>query len=497
LVTGAVQDPGAEAITAGLTREIARLPTGKALTIAEFSPSRVTVWKVLLDSAGTPRIQRRWHDVHSLRVLGVLDDTELLDRIRPEDDGGIVLARTGQELTGEAGQNALDADHAFEIATNAYPGSWAFRSGAALDDLLAEATARVPLPPSLWYELVLLRRSRSGRLEFTAQQLFLPEARRGDTRQFTVRCEPSDDNGTVFAVAARDAAFAFQLVSLASAKVPPATYHLTATLLRPSLVRFDGLPVKLRPDPRAWLDVLAGVPERLDVYGPSHLIVAVEACGSAEVFETRIDRADELIADVQDAADGPVTFSLLTYAAHTHNRMTGDEAVNVVAWAESNPETLARRLRALRARVPSQVRYPRAAQIECMLAEVARRLQGPDAAAAGRPALVTIGDRPAFPHRIDRVSEILPCPRRHDWRIFLRRLAEDHGGMAFGAVRDGADDPDDLYEDPAEEVWRLLGTDMTASLSQFDPHAFAVGLGLVPPALQYLPFPLAIPDGAD
>ncbi len=496
-MTGAAPDPGAEAITAGLTRDIARLPTGKALTIAEFSPSRVTVWKVLLDSAGTPRVQRRWHDSHSLRILGMLDDTELLDRIRPEDDGSIILARTGQGLMGEAGQDALDADRAFEVAKDAYPGSRVFRSATALDDLLAEATARVPLPPSLWYELVLLRRRRSGRLEFTAQQLFLPEARRGDTRQFTVRCEPSDDNGTVFAVAARDAAFEFQLVSMASAKIPPHTYHLTATLLRPGLVRFDGLPVKLRSDPRAWLDVLAEVPERLDVYGPSHLIVAVEACGSAEVFETRIDRAEELIADVQDTADGPVTFSLLTYAAHTHNRMTGDEAVNVVAWAESNPETLARRLRALRARVPSHVQYSRAAQIECMLAEVTGRLQGPDATAAGRPALVTIGDKPAFPHKIDRVSEILPCPRRHDWRTFLRRLAEAHGGVAFGAIRDSEDDPDDLYEDPADEIWRLLGTDMSASLSAFDPHAFAVGLGLVPPALQYLPFPLVIPDGAD
>lgn len=496
-----MHDPGAEAITAGLTREIARLPTGQALTIAEFGSSRVTVWKVVLDSAGTPRVRRRWHDLHSLCVLGILDDTELLDRIRPEDDGSFILARTGQEPMGEADQDALDADRAFEIARYAYSGSRVFRSRAALDDLLAEATAHVPLPPSLWYELVLLRRRRSGRLEFTAQQLFLPEARRGDTRQFTVRCEPSDDNGTVFAVAARDAAFAFQLVSMASAKVPPGVYHLTATLLRPGLVRFDGLPVKLRPDPKAWLDVLAEVPERLDVYGPSHLIVAVEACGSAEVFQARIDRADDLIADIQQAADGPVTFSLLTYAAHTHNRRAGDEAVNVVAWAQSNPETLRRRLHALRDRVPSHVQYPRAAQLECMLAEVTRRLQGPDAAAAaGRPALVTIGDRPAFPHKIDRVSEILPCPRRHDWRTFLRRLAEDHGGMAFGAIRDGADDPDDpddLYEDPADEVWRLLGTDMSASLRAFHPHAFAVGLGLVPPALQYLPFPLAIPDGAD
>jgi hypothetical protein len=497
LVTGAAQDPGAESIMVGLTRDIARLPSGESLSIAEFSPSGVTVWKVSLDRVGTPRVLRYLHDFPSLRDQGMLDEAELVDRIRPENDGRVILARTGLRPQGEADRDALDADRGFELARVAYPGSRTFRSVTAVDDLLADATARVPLPASLWYELVLLRRSGSGRLEFTAQQLFLPEARRGDTRQFAVRCEPSDDNGTVFAVAARDAAFEFQLVSMASAKVSPGTYYLTATLLRPGRVRFDGLPVKLRTDTRAWLDVLAEVPERLDAYGPCHLIVAVEACGTAEEFEVRIDRADQLMADVQDAADGPVTFSLLTYAAHTHSRVAGDEAVNVVAWAVSDPGTLTRHLRALAARGPAQAQYSRAAKVECMLAEVARRLHGPEAAAPGRPALVTIGSRPAFPHRIDRVTEILPCPERYDWRTILRGLAEDHAGMAFGAIRDTPVGLDGLHPGPFDDVWRHLGTDMSVAPGEFEAHAFAAGLGLVPPVLQYLPFPLTIPEGAD
>jgi hypothetical protein len=503
LVTGAAQDPGAESIVVGLTRDIARLATGQSLSIAEFSPAGVAVWKVRPDATGTPRVVRYLHDFYALRNRSLLDQaerldqTELLDRIRTDGDGTFILARTGPNPRSEADRDALDANQAFELARAAYPGSRAFRSATAVDDLLAEATARVPLPASLWYELVLLRRSRSGRLEFTAQQLFLPEARRGDTRQFAVRCEPGDDNGTVFAVAARDAVFEFQLVSMASAKVPPGTYYLTATLLRPGLVRFDGLPVKLRQETRSWAEVLARVPERLDAYGPCHLIVAVEACGTADEFEARIDRADQLIADVQDAADGPVTFSLLTYAAHTHRRQAGEEAVNVVAWAETDPGTLTRLLRALAAGGPSPARYPRAAQVECMLAEVARRLAGPAAAAAGRPALVTIGSRPAFPHRVDRVTEILPCPERHDWRSILRGLADDHAGMAFGAIRDTPDGLDDRPAGPLNEVWRHLGTDMSAAPGDYEAHAFAAGLGLVPPVLQYLPFPLAIPEGAD
>jgi hypothetical protein len=512
LVASAAQEPGAEVIMAHLTRDIVRLPTGKALTVAEFSSSGVTIWQIQRDGTGTPRVLRRLNDWHTLRSSGAVDGIALLDRIRTENDGAVILARTGRAPASEADQDDLDADRGFEIARDAYRGAASFRSAIAVDDLLDEATARVPLPASQWYELVLLRRTPSGRLEFTAQQIFLPEARRGDSRQFVVRCEPSNDNGTVFAVVARDAAFEFKLVSMASAKVPPGTYQLTATLLRPGRVRFDGLPVKLHADPRNWLDVLAELPDRLDVYGPAHLIVAIETCGTVEEFEARVDLAEQLVTDVQAAADGPVIFSVLAYATHTHSRMMGDEPVNTLAWLESNPLALAPRLHTLRARrrvqeqeleetlaktrskraVQAYAQPPRAAQIECMLAEVARRLREQEAAAAGRPVLVTIGARSAFPYRLDRTSEIIPCPRRLDWRTIWRQLVHDHAGMAFGVIRDGWDDQDTLEETSADEIWRHLGTDMITSADAFSAHAFAVGLGLVPPTLQYLPFPLAI-----
>ena len=512
-MTSAARDPGTGDIVLGLTRTIARLQPGRVLTIAEFSPAGTTIWKVRLDGVGIPHVIEHGHDWRSLRTLGSLDEGELLDRIRPQDNGGLILARTGPAPAGSVDQDALDADEAFRAGQRGFPGATSFRSPQSVDDLLDEATAKVPLPSSLWYELILLRRRRSGRLEFTAQQLFLPEGRRGDTRQFTIRCEPSDDNGTVFAVAARDAAFEFQLVSMASAKIPPGNYQLTATLLRPGRVLFDGLPVKLRTDSRNWLDVLAEVPDRLDVYGPAHLIVAVECCGTDSEVEARIDRAGQLIDSVRNAADGPVTFSLLTFAAHAHSRMSHEDPVTVVGWAQSDPRDLIRRLHVLHARRSAEralrnekrvsrgeapdLQYPHAAQLECMLAEVGRRLRGPEPAGTGRPALVTIGVRPAHPHRVDPVSEILPCPRRHDWRIILPRLAQEHEGMAFGAIRDVVEEPNDFQENPLDEIWDHLGTDMKASTDAFDAHAFAVGLGLVPPVLQYLPFPLAISEGAD
>ena len=494
LVTGTAEEPGAEAILAELTWGIARLPPGKALTIVELTTSGVTVWKVRPDSSGSPRVRYWWYDWYLLRTGDLLSQRKLLDQIRPEDDTRVVLARTDPE--DPAGQDARDADRAFEMARDAYSRARAFRSVVSVDDLLKEATARVPLPPSLWYELVLLRRSRSGRLALTAQQLFLPEARRGDTRSFTVRCEASDENGTVFAVVARDAAFSFELVSMASGRIPPGTYDVTATLLRPGRVRFDGLPVKLSEDSRNWLDVMAVVPDRLDVIGPAHLIVAVELCGAAAELQERVDRASQLIGHVRDGADGPVTFSLLTYASHSHDRRTDDEPVTGLAWTETDAGLLDRSLRRLRARAPAVSRYPRAAQIECMLNEVTRRLRGPETVAAGRPVLVTIGDKPAFPHRVDPVSGIIPCPRRLDWRAIFLRLAEDHAGMAFGVIRDAEGD-EDGPENPADDIWRHLGTDASATLAAFDARRFAVSLGLLSATMQYLPLPLAMPEGAD
>ena len=492
-VRGATEDLDSEAVQASLARDIAeeigQLTTGKALTIAEFAPGKVTVWNVRPDSSGTPRVHywRNWDAPHD---VGVLNEDELISFMQPEDEFPMLLART--EPASDVLPASLDADRAFDIARAAFPHARAFRSPAPVDDLLHEAIARVPLEKQ--YELVLLRRVRSGRLELTAQELFPLGARRGDTRALAVGCELGDENGTVFAVVARDAAFEFQLVSMASAKIPPGRYHVTATLLRPGAVRFDGLPVKLREDTRSWQDVLATVPERLDVPYPAHLIAAIETCGSTAEVEERIDRASQLINDVASGAEGPVRFSLLTYASHSYDQRTDKDLATVLTWEDDDHDSLDRNLRWLRARGPAVSRYPRAASIECMLAEVARQLSEHKAPAA-RPVLVTIGSRPAFPLGIDPASGILPCPLRHDWRVILRQLSDDHAGMAFGAIRDG--NPDDAQQDPADEIWHFLGADAQAQLTaEFDVRRFAVDLGLVSSGLQYIPLPLALEEGA-
>lgn len=504
-MAGSAHDPGGEVIEADLARDITRLPLGEALTIAEFSAPGVTIWTVRPDSCGIPRVWYREHDWPALRTwAGRLDEAELLDRLRPEDASRVVLARTrtapARDLPDEPEQAEQDADWAFNVARGKYPDARHFRSARRVDDLLDEATARVPLPASLWYELVLLSRRPSGRLELTVQQLFLPEAVRDDYRRFTIRCAASDQNGTAFVVVARRAASSFEVVSVASARLPRGTYEVTATLLRPGRVRFDGLPVAPRADGRNWLDIRAVLPDRLTEVGPVHLIVAIERCGTVSAVRERVRRASQLISEVRGGADGLVTVSLVTYAAHSHNRRTDDEPVTVLAWKQANAAALDRRLDALRERDPAPTLYQRAAQVECMLAEVTQRLRekgdaGQAGQAGGRLALVVIGDRPASPHRLDPRSEIIPCPSRLDWRALLLGLAQEQPGMAFGAIRD--EEPDQESDDPADDIWRRLGTDASASLTEFHPRSFAVGLGLLSPTPQFLPLPLAVPEGAD
>jgi hypothetical protein len=489
-------DADGEAIVSGLAADMAHLTAGSLLMIVEFHATKVTYWRVCPDPSGVPWVRDESRTWDSFRISNVFDDSILTASIRPDDDTRLVLARTGARIPGNADDS--DAGRAFDVASQAFPKARTFYSVSAVDDLLEEATARVPLPASVWYELVVLRRTPSGRVEVTSQQLFLPEERRGATRTFDIRCEPSDENGTAFVVAARNAAFEFQLLTMRSARIPAGTYTITATLRRPGVVAFTGLPVKLLDDARNWLDVVATVPERLDAVSPAHLIVAIEACGLPGDFDTRVDRARQLIGDVRAGTDGQVRFSLLSYAAHLHQRRTPDPQVRVLAWAEPDPRVLDRHLDGLRDRGPVDTGRARAAQIECMLEEVTRRLRSPEAVLAGRPVLVTIGGRPSFPHRIDPATRIFPCPHHRDWRTLLLGLRENHAGLAFAAIRDGAAEFEDPFaEDPADEIWRHLGTDSYARAAAFDPRRLAVDVGLRSPAPQYLPFPLAISEGAD
>jgi hypothetical protein len=475
--------PDGQVCVTELTSLISSLAIGEALTIAEFGVDKLARWEVRVDQCGTPRVTTKSESWAALSRGEALNENEaeIIRFLAPREQGRVLLARGGADI------GSQQADWALRRARESYGRARLLVSPAAssVDGMLARATAHVPL--SQWYELVVLERSRSGRLRLAWQPLFEPGDLRGATRTLRVRCEPSGPAGTTFAIVARRGARPTGLVSMTSAKVPASAYTLTATLRRPGTVSFDGLPVSSREDSRTWAEICGTVPKRLTVFEPVHLIVAVETCGSADQVTAHLDRADQFIRNVANGAEGPLCFSLLTYGAHPHDPRLDDDPVTVFAWAGRDEAVLAHlaRLRQ-QAHARPRGRYTHAASIECMLADVASLLQSQpghpgEGHPAGRPVLVTVGTRVAFPASRDPRSEILPCSAGNDWLSFFRWLVEDHGEMTFGAICGG---------DPDAEVWRLLGKDANAELAALDAWQFAAELRLLRPVAEQIPFPM-------
>jgi hypothetical protein len=468
-VGAGAQEPGT--LFEALAEELENLTDGTALTVAEFTSGGIVIWDVHRDPAGTPRA-RHWEpvpwteffdrDYPSRRRLGTV--------VRPRGGSRLVLVRS--DLSGPY------AGSAFGLAVDMYGETPAMDCPAPFADLMRRVLAEDRLTKA--YELAALRQTQTGRLVFTLIPLFPPGAQRGDKKPFSIHCEPGDGYGTVFAVVAVDPAESIdkaRLVSVQSASLPAGRHNVIAELRGPGLVRFDDLRATLRPDHRTWSQLVASVPSQLDPLHPAHLICAVEVSGTETQVQNRLDRVGQLIRAAARGAEGRLCVSLISYGPHAVHRGSPEEPAKVLTWAQSGAAALAELWR-LEGRGAAGLGYPRAAQLECVLAEVASRLTGEE----GRPVLVTVGSRPAFPPRLDPNTEIIPCPEKHDWRRTVHELLEQHRGIAFGAISD---------QGPDDEIWSSLGGHAFAPINAFDVRRFAARLGLVS---ANIPFPLVEPD---
>jgi hypothetical protein len=470
LVGGEAGDPEYERLFVFLTENAAD-PDAGVLTITQFTVEGVVIWDVRRDEAGTPRV-RYWPAVpwSDLADGDVLSEHQVI-RVVWQEDG------SRHALVCGAPHDRF-AREAFQLLVDSHRGIPAFRCKSPLDELLRRVAAAAPL--TQWYELVTLQRTPSGRLILTGTQLFPPDSRRGERQPFTIHCPPSGENGTVFAVVATESVEKIRLVSLDSVSLPPGTYHLTAVLRRPGLVHFEGLPSKLREEHRAWPRIIESVPQRLDISQPAHLICAVEVSGLPPVVAERIEVAEQLINLAANAAEDRLKFSLISYGPHKVGRAFPEVPTELLAWAEDRKMVLPK-LDLMRDRGAAPVGYSRAAQLECVLATVADEL-GKDDENHGRPVMVTIGARPAFPERIDIGTEIIPCRYRNDWRRSLQRLQDGRPGIAFGAITDGGRELD---------PWPFLSSGAFASMNSptLNMQSFAEDLGLLS-KVEYIPFPL-------
>jgi hypothetical protein len=469
-------------VSAALARRVRQLAHGETLTIAELTESGVIRWEV---RRGEDGIARPWFWPATPWELLCRDGSLSADAVREAAslEGGALAICTAPGH--RSAEQALTMTGLWPAGTDR-----SVIAGAGLSEVLADVLRCDPI--TLWYELVVLRRTGDGYLETRTIPLFPRSAQRGDTEQVAVRCESSDSAGTVFAVVARDQELAYRMVSRQSAVIPTGTYELTAELLWPGNVRFTGLPVDLRDDPRDWLEIIGAIPSRLERAQPAHLIVAIESSGAAPDVHDRIGRAEQLVRFVARQPDNQVIFSLLCYGPHAVHRTDPEVPVTTLAWGDSATGVLDM-LGRLAAREPAPMGYPAAAQIECLLAEVTARL-GTPGGGEFRPVLVTIGARPAFPDRVNS-ARIIPC-RRHDWRAEVLRL-QRYQGITFGAMRDRG--PGDGYEHaggPGDEVWQHLGSTAFAWLDAVEMPRFAATLGLVPPPAPPMPLPFDAAGGA-
>lgn len=367
----------------------------------------------------------------------------------------------------------------FNRPQTVHPREPVFEHDEPLDDSLGRVIANDTLTHA--YELVVLRRTRTGRLMLGGHQLFPHSARRGDYKTFTIRCGPSDENGIVFAVVAVEGVRDFQLVSVESANIFPGRYEVTAELLRPGLVRFHGLPAELRSERRGWAELVGAIPAKIDLLEHTHLVCAVEVSGTADQVQERISRVEQLIGLVTENTERELAFSLVSYGAHSFDWKVLEDPAKALAWA-SGADTAMSALRVLSDRGPVEAGYTRAAQIECMLAKVASRL----GMQHGRPVLVTAGSRPPYPQRMDLRTEILPCPQRNDWRRALQRI-RTLPGSTFGAICESSGTLDERGD---EDIWPRLGSDAIADLDAVNIRSFAADLGLLSPTVQPVPFPI-------
>jgi ribosomal protein S16 len=439
-----------------LARLVADLVPGQLLPLAELTADAATRWEVTRDSDGVARAGS-WEPVPWEQAQQHLERV-----VNPEGHPGLTLVSVAPSTRAP------------------------LRSTEPLADALAAVLAADPLTVS--YELAVLRETPAGWLEPATVPLFWPGNSSGERTPLSIRIERSDEGGTAFVVLARDGDAVYTRVCQQSAVIRPGIYQVTAELVRPGKVRFTGLPAALSADRRDWNNLTAAIPPRLGRAAPAHLVIAVESSGPPEQVRERFGRAEQLVRAIvgQQSAGQPggkALFSLVIYGPHRVHVSDPETPVRWIEWAASGAKAL-EQVRRLADRPADPVGYPRAAQIECMLAAVNERLGRP-AVDEIRPVLVTIGARPAFPDR-GNLSRIIPC-RTTKWEAELYRLHQ-HYDIAFGAIRDRREESGDAA--PGEDAWHGIGADAFAWLDEVDVRRFAQDLRLLPPPNPPVPLPL-------
>jgi len=155
---------------------------GVVSLVVELASGGIVIWNVRRDSAGTPRVEQL-PKVTWGRLSGE-DGSLTQDLLRD-----VILAGTpSAAMAVRTAPGGLDVSRAMGLLEAILPETTLFDCFGGLGDLIMDVAAGSAL--AKWYELVVVRRSRSGELTLGGCQLFPTGAQRGDRWPFTVTCEP-------------------------------------------------------------------------------------------------------------------------------------------------------------------------------------------------------------------------------------------------------------------------------------------------------------------
>jgi hypothetical protein len=466
-----------------LSGELERLTGNTAFVVAEFATETATIFQVYRDEHGTPTASTwNYRCVDGVRMVAdhepdqwsvtTADPAQFYQRVAPR-----LIVRPLDPLP-RGLRTLLPGSREMPVPV--------YECREPLKVLLRAAMKDSPLV--MGYELAVLKRgpdARTGaeRAVLTGYPLFSPGDTRGSQATVRVTIEPTDGEGTAFAVVTREPrpdlprqARRLRPVQVQTAVVAPGPYLLTAVLTRPGRVQFQAVPELplLGRSGRSWDELERLVPGQLTAQASAHLICLVELCGSDDRLQQRIDRLEELVNEAQADAR-PLRVSVVAYGAHGVAWKVNDRPPDVRAWAAPGDEAITA-LRGLAGRRVDEREYQDAAQLECALKLLRERL----IAADGRPVIVTAGGRPAHPPKLDTSRQLIPCP---DWVDAMAELGwlVRLPGITFGALRD-----------PKWRggIWEWLGRDAMATVDDaVDMESFAAYLGLRV-AVQTVSFPV-------
>jgi hypothetical protein len=451
---GAMDETAAIAALANALRSVA---PGAAITVVEIGPEGIAVARASLDKLGAPRLSGDEHIMRWPELIPVLAAQQ--DDRRFQLAGGIAgLDRDVLEacladidrLAPARPQGDRRPWSADEVLVLCQPAGWRLVDDAARrmrtslgrvqllriaglpangNGLLATLPDRIGLLRG-YCVVVAAIAPASGALIIETRPLFRPGDAQGAESVLTLRRVPGDRDTTTLAVAiSGDASPAgtavndtgLDVLSLHSMPVPDQpVYQVRAVLDAPGRIRFTE-PAGVTPLSRSWQDVLAALPDRLDLQdGPVDLVCALELAGPKSLVDRRRDLVRDLLRHLaaEHLGDGSrLRVGLLGCTDHVF--APGEERRKVVRVKALGP--LPGSLLALARFEGSDIRYQPAAPVEDLLF-MARGMLA-DSAAAGRAArLLLVAGRP--PHPSTLTGLIHPCPFRCDWRALARSLAD-------------------------------------------------------------------------